>query len=225
MKKLLKGNVSLYSSLVVIVAVALVGIGFGVNAFVGQNDPTTVIETANIEVYNEAGEGGDSFGAMTSPDISSPYLSVNGDTIWHIAGDMIDASTTVVSIDPSAYGISVTSSTLVSMVRLRVDTVATSTALFVCGASAGKSTAPTYDLMTTGSLATSTGDGCIMENGLLTADNGDSRCPDGGTIKKITLGPTYPYFVCNITATMDGGYTNANNTFDGKFMIRLEQMR
>ena len=217
-----------YAGLTVIVLVVVVAIGMTVSAFSGTGNPTTVIEHADIGVVNEAPEAVEQpFGAMASPDIISPYLSVNGDTVWHITGDFIDASTTIVSIDMSAYGLTSSSNTVASMVRLRIDGVATTSSIITCGASASPAGSVTYDLMTSGTVATSTGVGCVIENGLLTADNNNSMCADGGSIQKIGLGATYPYFICKVSAGAGktSGVTTVGNTFDGSYMVRIGQMR
>jgi len=225
MDKLKKTKFALYASIGVIVLVVLVGIGVRVSAFIGDNNPTTVMEKVTIDVYNEAPES-DNLSAMASPDIPYHWLSVNGDRVWHIRGKMQIGTTSIVAIDPSTYGISITgSTTVVDTVRLRINTVATSTFLATCGASESLYTAPTYDLMTTGSIATSTGVGCVMENTLLTADNGNSGCADGGTINKITLTTVYPYFTCVVTATDDGAFTDDGVLVDIDYLVRFSQMQ
>ena len=225
MTKLKKTRIGLYASLSVSVLVVMVAIGMTVSAYNGQNNGT-VMENVTIETFNEASETpAEPLGAMSSPDIPYHYLSVNGDTIWHIKGSMINASTTLVSIDPTDYGM-VASGTVVDKVRIRIDGVSTSTGLITCGAATADSgTAPTYDLMTTGTIATSTDLNCVMENGLLTADNGNSACADGGSISKIALSGSYPYFVCIVSGDITAGFTNANNTWDGEFLVQFNQMR
>lgn len=226
MTKLKKLKYGLYSSIGLSILVVVVAIGSMVNAFGGTAN--TVMENVTIANFNQTQPElqNETFGALTSPDINYPYLSVNGDRVWHLRGDMIDASTTVVSIDPTKYGISVSASTtVVEMARLRIDGVATSTFTVACGASATAYAAPTYNLLSSGSVATSTHANEIIENNLLTAGNGNSLGVDGGAIDKIALTPNYPYFVCTVTTLYSGAFTEVTNTFDGDFLVRISQMQ
>ena len=207
--------------IIVVLAVA----GFGVSAYMGTAD--TVMENVNIETYNEAPGGGENMGSMTSPYFETPIISHNGEKQWIIKGDCKDADVDIVSF-ANPFD-STASTTVVDAVRIRIDGVATSSGIITCGAATAAEGTPTYDLMTTGAIGTSTHLGCIMENGLLTADNGDSACPDGGSVQKISLGKTHNYFTCEISENGTGngtaGFTNANNTFDCDYMVRLKQMR
>ena len=225
MTKLKKTRLGLYASLSITALVVVIAVGMAVNAFSGSNSGT-VMENVNIETFNEAPEMVEGeLGAMTSPDITSPYISVNGDRMIHLRGDLADGSLTLLNLDVSKYGFNA-STTVVDTVRIRIDGVSTSSMTIVCGASTSTPVNVSYDLMTTGTIATSTGLGCVMENGLLTADNNASGCADGGSVQKISLSEAYPYFLCKsvqVGAGSTAGVTNANNTFDGDWMVRLSQ--
>lgn len=232
MKKINKMRFGLYSAIGVIVLVVVVGIGIGVGAFNSSVNPQTVIENFNGD-YNAATmmDMEQPLGAMASPDFASPYISVNGDVMYHVRADAKDDSVVLLSLDPSAYGLNATAT--VSHVAMRINGVATSSIVVTCGGATTATANPTFDLMTTGTIATSTGVGCVIENGLLTADNSSSACADGGSIQKIGIGDTYSYFNCTATstATTQAGWnsgdplTNAANTFDADFVVRFNQIR
>jgi hypothetical protein len=178
-------------------------------------------------------------GALTGPDISSPYIAVNDDVEYHLKQTFIDASTTIVSIrspflratssaadvviqqDSTAFGWTSATST-VDLARLTISGVATTSMTISCGASAGPATAPSLVLLSSGSLATSTGAGGIIENNLTAALGGSVN---GGTVAKIALTSAYPYFVCTVTPEVAAGVTNTANTFDGNIMVRISKTR
>ena len=47
----------------------------------------------------------------------------------------------------------------------------------------------------------------------------------GGSVDKIMLGPTYPYLNCYVTTNYSGAFTEATNTFDGTYAIRISKTR
>ena len=219
MNKLKQSQFRVYIALALLVAVSVIGVGLAVKAFTGTIN--------NVENFYEAdGGGGGSFGAMSSPFWEVPYVSHNGEKTYVVRGTCDDADVDIFSFqnpfDTTA------STTVVESVRIRIDGVSTTTSIFTCGAQTAEDATPSFDLMTTGVLATSTGLGCIMENTLLTADNGNSACPDGGTVDKITLSKMFPWFGCEASegAASAGttGITNANNTFSCSYMVKLRQM-
>jgi hypothetical protein len=163
-------------------------------------------------------------GAVTSPDINSRYLCVNGDCTYHMTGTLKDATTTIVSfVNP--FGTTATSSmATVEMASLKMTGAATSTYTVACGASATAYAAPTYSILSSDSVATSTLPG-LIENGIATAYNGNSIGLGGGSIQKITLTHQYPYFVCKVTTAYGGAFTEASNTFAGKYRVRISQIR
>ena len=212
-----KKNYRLYAVFTVLVFVAVIGIGLTVSAFSGS--------IMNVENFYESDVPAEqAVGAVSSPfNMGQPYTCDNEECTWIVKGTCADDTLDIVSF-ANPWGVSA-STTVVDMVRVRIDGVATTTGLITCGAATAANGTPTYDLMTTGSIATSTGLGCVMENGLLTADNGNSKCPDGGSINKIALTQMYPYFNCEISGSQTGGFTEATNTFDCEYTVRIKQMR
>jgi len=64
-----KKNYGLYSALILLVIVAVIGVGLGVKAYYGGN-PDTVVE--NVQYWNEASDiSQESLGALVGPDIYS----------------------------------------------------------------------------------------------------------------------------------------------------------
>lgn len=156
-------------------------------------------------------------GSLTSPDIQSQYISINGDTQYHIVQTFIDASTTIVSFQ-NPFGTSATAT--VDMARLEITSPATSTFTVSCGASATPTANPSYAIISSGAVNTST-IGMVVNN--LTAALGGVA--DGGTVHIVELTPTYPYFVCNVTANVSAAFTQQTNTFDGKATVRIWRTR
>ena len=227
--------------------VCVVGVGLGVKAYMSDTPPTTVIENAGGVVINNppAQIVEEGLGSVTSPDMTSRYLSVNGDTTFHLTGDFKNGTTTIVSI-PSPFKMATTSATdvvlagttnsgygytsattTIDMVRLDIRTTATSTFSVSCGASAYNgatgSAAPSVELLATGAnaIATSTALG-ILENNLTAALGG---LVDAGTVEKITLNQQYPYFTCLVTSAYPGAFTETTNTFDGVFTVHAHRQR
>ena len=223
MTKLQKMKVSLSASIGIIVLVALIGVGLSVKAFYGNSAVTTVIEEAGGVTINNPVASGDvsvvdqSLGAVASPDVPYNYLSVNGDTTYHITGSFKDATTTILSfVNP--FGTTATST--VDLVRLDTTGAATSTYSMSCGASATAYAADSVSLLD--SVDTATSSVGILENNLTAALGGQD---DAGTVEKIALTPTYPYFLCTATTLYPGAFTEVTNTYAGKFTVHVSKQR
>lgn len=216
-----KTKLRLYSALTLLFVVSVIGIGLSVRAYQGDS-PKVVVEGDYIEAQPTQPEN---IGSMASPfNMSNPYTCDNEVCKWVVKGSCADKTVDIVSF-ANPWGVTA-STTIVDDVTIRIDGVATSAITAItCGAGTASGATPTYDLMTTGTIATSTKLGCIMSNGLLTADNGASNCPDGGSIQEISLTKLHPYFNCEVTGTMTGGITATNNTFDCEYSVTLKQMR
>lgn len=109
--------------------------------------------------------------------------------------------------------------TTVDFAGITVTGAATTTLVYSCGASAGASTAPSVVLLT-GTMNTSTTG--YFENNLTAALGGSV---DGGTVAKITLTPTYPYFVCKVTPHVAEGVTGSTNTYEAQITVRMSRTR
>lgn len=215
-------RIQLYSAVGLLCLVLVVGGIANVRAFNTGEPVRTVIENANIEVFNQASEPvieNMELGAMSGPVIPYSYLSINDDVTHYIGSTLKDLTTTIVSaVNP--FGTSATST--VEMARLYISGVATSTYTINCGASVDGTTAPTYTLIDSAEIATSSGIG-VIENNIATAQNGNSAGIGGGSTAKITLTPEYPYFVCEVTTVYDGAFTEVTNTFAGTWRIRVSK--
>ncbi|MBU0598804.1 hypothetical protein KKF61_07530 [Patescibacteria group bacterium] len=219
----MKKNIKRLSSTVLIVFALSLAVGSIALSFASNSAPGVVMETVNIETFNEAQavSENDDLGRMFD---FTPYECDNNECVWTIHGDCTDASLDIVSL-ANPWGVTSSStSAVVDMVRITIDAVATSSSIITCGGATAANATPTYDLMTTGTIATSTGAGCVIENGLLTADNGNSACADGGSIQKIGLTPIYPYFNCEISAGAGStaGITDTGNTFDCDYVVQFK---
>jgi len=195
------------NKVVVVVGSPAVGFYFG-NGY--------VLMTAN-NVFNSPSPK--SIGATASPDVPYNYLSVNGDTTYHITGSLKDATTTIVSfVNP--FGTTATST--VDLVRIDISGVATSTYSLSCGAATTGYTADSVSLLDTAANDVATSTKGILENNLTKALGGIA---DAGTVEKITLTPVYPYFTCTVTSLYTGAFTEVTNTFAGKFTVQVHKQR
>lgn len=205
------------SSLILVLAgvVAVVGLAVAAESLVTKN---IVVQGNYIEapvpvtqVTNEV------VGALPGPDIASLYLAVNGDTEYHIVAPFKDTTTTITSfVNP--FGTSAT--TTVELARLQFDSIVPVTSTFHCGASADGLGAPEQDIITSGSVASNTYP-YMIENNLTNTFNSIT----GGTVGKIVLTPTYPYFVCFASTTDDTLYTTSTETFAGKATVLINNTR
>lgn len=174
-------------------------------------------------------------GAIPGNYFTGP-VNFGGEVVYTYTGKFQDATTTIVSIaNPfltatSSAGDVVVSmnnansagytaaSTTVDLIRLDITGAATSTFDVSCGASAGWSTADSVSLLD--SVATATSTTGILENNLTQALG---AADDAGTVVKIALGPTYPYFTCRVSSAYTGAFTEVTNTFDGKYTVRFQK--
>lgn len=206
---------ALYGAIVLIAVIAIGSISYAYTSF-GNGVPKVVVEGNYIEGTTNA-PAVETLGSVSSPTLESPYFCVNRDCVYHVTGDFIDASTTIVSfVNPFGEA----TSTL-EMMRLEITGAATTTYTVACGASADMDTANSYSILSSDSISTSTTG--VVENGIATAYNLGAG---GGSIQKIMLTPTYHHVVCIVTtsaAAYNNAFTNAVNTFTGKFTARISQ--
>lgn len=201
---------------VVISLVVVLGIASFVVAYSGYGTPKVVVEGDYIEAQAVPGEN---LGASPSPNFFYPFVSFNGETIAYQIGRFNDASTTIVGfVNP--FGLNATST--VDLVRLDITTAATSTYTIECGNSTGPTTASTDDIISSGSIATSTI--AIVENNIAATEHANGVGIGGGTIAKITLASNVPYFTCVITSDYTGAFTEGGNAFDGKYVVRVNKV-
>lgn len=171
-------------------------------------------------------------GAVSGPDLPNPNCVGNLCT-FTIEQTFIDASTTIVSI-PDPFLMVTTSvnnvlisgkltgaSSTVDLVRLDITGVATTSFSANCGASTGPTvSASTNALLSSGIVPTSTAG--FLENNLTGALGGVAN---GGTVPKIAVGPSLPYFTCTLTESVAGGVTNPQNTLTGRAIVRFYRFR
>ena len=180
-------------------------------------------------------------GAVTGSALPNPNC-INNLCTWVVSGDFKDVSTTFVSVEDPFRQVTTTGG-IVLEVAGGVGWTGASTsvdyvALHQTGAntsSYGVSCAPSTGAVATGqivqskAIVTTTVDGKsaiatsslgILQNNM-TAALGNRVA--GGTVAKILMGNSDPYFVCLADLNADGpaSMTNADNTFAGKFWIRF----
>lgn len=156
-------------------------------------------------------------GSVTSPDIMSTWIAVNGDIQYHIVAPLSKTTSTLVSfVNP--FGTSTFSS--VEMARLDFTTAAssslTATSTVTCGAAATPTSAVSTAILTSDAFGVSTTP--FIANAITTALGATIG---GGTTNKIVLSPTYPYFVCTASNTSIFG----TSAVGGSATVRVSKTR
>lgn len=93
----------LYASIGLVILVGVVGLGFRAAAFQSDKGAANVFENVeSLTLNNSSQQEAPVLGALAGPEISSPYLSVNGVTEWFGSVTMKTATTTVCAIQSPA---------------------------------------------------------------------------------------------------------------------------
>ncbi len=217
----------------------LLAVGFGVHAFSSSDKvtPTTVFENANNVTINNPAQPvveEPALGASSAAGTQESMVCHAGDCIWSAAIPFTDSTTTIFAIKNPFYAATTTAedvildqqttgfgftgaTSTVEMIRLNITAVATTTYRLACSSAItyyATSTA-SIPLLVSSEIATSTGVGMI-ENNLTAANSGGIT---GGSVPKIALTPTQPYFLCKVfnasgNTTYDGAFTDIGHTFD-----------
>jgi len=243
-KKQILLKLSAYKLLIGIICLtALVGGVYVVKAYQNDEAPKVIVEGDYIEAPSVESQlpqvPQQMVGAVSSETNMGKLICANDDCVYHIHQTFADATTTIVSIPNPFLMVSSTgagnpvlrtdgtlewngNTSTVDLARVIITGAATSSFAIECGASASAYTAPTIDLVTTTANAISTSTLGVIENDLQNAVGG---LVDSGSVDKIMLTPTYPYFTCFVEAIDDTAFTNDDNTFDGEILIRVNKLR
>jgi len=242
-KKQILLKLSAYKLLIGIICLtALVGGVYVVKAYQNDEAPKVIvegdyIEAPSVEVAQTPVKP--MIGAVSSEQHMGKLVCMNDDCTYHIQQTFQDATTTIVSFpNPFRLATSTTdgvviytddggkgytgATTSVDLARLIITGAATSSFQLECGASASAYTAPTYDIVTTTVFAIATSSVGVIENDLLAAVGG---LVNAGSVDKIMMTQSYPYFTCVVEAIDNTAFTNGDNTFDGEIMVRLNKQR
>lgn len=209
------------------------------------NAPKIVVE--GNQIYNEAPENrydavtpaDETLGSVASPVIPSTYLCVNNVCTYNLVGTFTGAtaSTTLVSFinpfqvptstsgdiivrtDDGGQGWTGASST-VDLARIQMSGASASTFQANCGPATTQYALPSMNLLTATITTSSVG---MVENNLTAANGG---LADGGTVAKVSIGPSKPYFNC--VASGIGNSTlfvssTGNSSMVGKVTIRVQR--
>lgn len=233
----------LFASIGLLVLVGAVGLGLRSEAFQSDKGAANVFENVeNLTLNNPAPqvESEPVLGALTSPDISSPYLCVNEDCTFYLSQTFIDASTTIASI-PNPFTVATSTKTpnspllagdtsngrvgatsTVEFVRATITGAATSTFTLNCGAAPTAFSDPVAaplainsDSIPTSTVATVVNNSTSTYGGLI----------GGGNSPRIMLTPANPYLVCKVTSVYTGAFTEATNTFNGRLNVRISKQQ
>lgn len=249
MTKLKKLRLKLYGVIALALALGVVGVFGGVKAYQSYNSPKVVIE--NVENYNEAVSEAPveepNIGAVTGPALPNPNCA-NDLCTWVVVAPFIEASSTFVSVqDPftmvtssgtggnvlfTSGGVGWTgASTTIDLVRLYQTGAATSSYGVACGPSTGPTAAGIVvakTIVTTtvgGVIAIPTSTLGVLENNMTAAQGNRAT---GGTVAKVMMGPSDPYFVCLADPNVDGAggiAGNGDSAFAGYAVIRFSRFR
>lgn len=188
--------------LVAILIVGLIGLFVSKSGNVGIAYDSTSVTDANAKIT----------GTLTVDGATTltGATTIGGATVSISSGTLADATTTILAV---VNPFSATST--VDMVRLTNTGVATSTYTVACGKSATAYANTDYDVLSSGSIATSTNFGVIENN--ITGSYGAAIT--GGSIEKILVG-SGQYLVCKVTTSYPGAFTESTNTFAGTYQVR-----
>ncbi len=223
------------------VLVGVLAVFGGVKAYQNFNtSPQTVIE--HVENFNNAApvvpfvtpvSEETSLGAVSSELSLGNKVCSNDSCVVSMVQSFQVGTTTLVAIPDPFVMVSTTgdvalyndgmlgwtgATTTVDLVRLNVTTGPSTTWFATCGAAV--SSTPTYVLMQTGIMPTSS-PGVIENN--VTAALGASV--NGGTTAKIMLGHAYPMFACVVTASSTADVTRSDSTLTGKATVVFKRTR
>ncbi len=213
-----------------------------VKAYQSESAPKVVAEAGStVNLYEAQAETvlpeEPKLGSSQGSYLSNPYIQ--GERLVYIASqDAADLTTTTFSITPPDSFQKVTSTsgsevavrtdggvgwtvatTTVTSVGINVTSPATTTLVYSCGASVAADRAPSLVLLTATMVTGTVG---YIENNLTQALGG---AVNGGTVSKITLNSTYPYFVCSVTAYDSNGIKNPSNTYVADITVEMSKNR
>lgn len=218
MNKIKKLKFKLFSAIFLLVGVSVVGLGYGVKAYQNYGDsPKVVVEGNYIEAQNGQLPIEQNLGAVASYDVNSLWFGVNGDIMYHIVAPFSQTSSTIVSfVNP--FGTS--SYATVSLAHLDFSTAAssslTATTTVSCGAASTAYGSPSLALVSSDAFGVSTTP--VIENNI-TSSLGPTV--GGGSVTKVMLTPTYPYFTCVASNSCIFG----SSAVVGKATVRVSHTR
>lgn len=203
------------SGLVVGVVVVLIVVGL-VGNLSGNKLGSYVVNdlglfTAGIKVGNNGQTG-----------LAPTSETINSLTNYVSAGSLANGTTTILSL-VNPFGKTATSTVILVRLFNTPKGVATTSYAINCGASSGSATPPSYNILTSGLIATSSNFDVLQNN--LTTSNGATI--SGGSVAKILITNAYPYLICMATSSSGSDYntafSNVNNTFDGTYKVKWQQ--
>lgn len=218
--KLAKGEFKNIAAVAAVILIGVVAVFGGAKAYQSYSgEPKVIVEGNYIEAAQVVPDS-EVLGAVSSETQMGKMICANGDCTYHVVAPFAVGTSTFVSfLNP--YGSTATAT--VDLVKLDIRTAASTTAsdmYFNCGASAGPTGISSVDLLNVDQFpADAVG---LVENNLTAALGGYK---DGGTVAKITLNPTYPYFTCFVSSTAVLWNSAATETFAGKATVRINHTR
>lgn len=208
-------NLAILAFAIIVGCVAVFG---GVKAYQSYGDGPKVVVEGNYIESQVVPPSEELLGAMASPDIVSTWIAINGDVQYHIVAPItVGSSTLVTFLNP--FGAS--TNAVIDSVRMDITTAASTTGsamYFNCGADADGSGISALDIINIDAFnSSSTG---FFENNLTAALGGSA---DTGTVAKIALNSTYPYFTCFVSST--ASLYASTSPLAGKVTVVLKHTR
>lgn len=178
----------------------------------------------------------ETFSAVTSPDLSSPYWCVNGVCTWYYSGTCLDATTTLFSIaNPLApaytnYATTSGATTTVTNFTLEIDGASTSTVDFLLGTSTLSSLAYAGGLLSSSLIDTqiATGTTAFWSMGITTEGPVGMTSVGAPGFRTMQLAPSerITFYASSTDANDDvGGIIGGNNTFTCKYSFEITAPR
>lgn len=242
-KELEKANKSLKAklagSVALLIAVVVVGAG-GValadsHVFNWLSVEQNVADQIAASVVGE--QTNKTLGAVTSVYLPGPDFAVGKDQKFSVSAALADATSTFAFVSPfraattsasevvvedlGRSGLTVPTTT-VELTRISF-TSSTATGFNVgCGSSSSKFTTSTNSVaILTSDAVPATWKG-VVENGLSTGAGAEVG---GGSVTKISIGPSHPYIVCRIYSSVGGEFNNADGVSPGDIAIRFSRVQ
>ena len=240
-------NLKLSPAVMVAIVFGVLAVFGGAKAFQSYSSAPKIVVEGN-QIYHEAAiretdivapREEEALGG-TNPNLVSNYFCVNNVCEYDLVGTISGANATttlysfsnpfliptssagggvVLKTDDSGVGYTGNTST-VDMARITLTGGSATKFTATCGAATSINAAPTYALLTAIFNTSTVG---MVENNLTAALGATA---DGGTVAKVVLNPTYPYFTCLAGTITDSSLftsSTGNASLAGKVTVKIKR--
>lgn len=239
-------NLKLSPAVMVAIVFGVLAVFGGAKAFQSYSSAPKIVVEGN-QIYQEAASRETDIVAPreealggTNPNLVSNYFCVNNVCEYDLVGTISGANATttlysfpnpfliptssagggvVLKTDDSGVGYTGNTST-VDMAQIVLTGGSATKFTATCGAATTTNAAPTYALLTAVFNTSTPG---MVENNLTAALGATA---DGGTVAKVVLNPTYPYFTCLAGTITDSSLftsSTGNASLAGKVTVKIKR--